>query len=150
MTELCRTNSDNPDFRELVALLDQYLAVMDGDEHAFYHQYNKVDMLKQVVVAYTDGKPSGCGAIKPFSETEMEVKRMYVSPEFRGKGIAKGILSELEKWAAELGYKTCILETGKRQTEAVNLYPNCGYQIIPNYGQYAGVENSVCMKKDLA
>ncbi|MFT3795935.1 GNAT family N-acetyltransferase [Flavobacterium sp.] len=149
MTELRRTDSDNLDFRELVTLLDQYLAVMDGEEHAFYHQYNKVDLLRQVVVAYTDGKPSGCGAIKPVSETEMEVKRMYVRPELRGKGIAKGVLSELEKWAAELGYKTCILETGKRQTEAVNLYPACGYEIIPNYGQYAGVENSVCMKKDL-
>lgn len=149
MTELRRTNSNNPDFRELVDLLDQYLAVMDGDEHAFYHQFNKVDMLKQVVVAYADGKPAGCGAIKPLSDSEMEVKRMYVLPEFRGKGIAKSILSELENWAAELGYQACVLETGIRQTEAVSLYPKCGYKIIPNYGQYIGVENSVCMKKDL-
>lgn len=150
MLHLSRTDSSNADFRQLVALLDAYLAQMDGDEHAFYDQYNKVDALKNVVVAYFDGKPAGCGAIKSFSDSETEVKRMYVLPEFRGKGIAKSVLSELEKWAAELGYKACVLETGKRQTEAVNLYPKCGYQIIPNYGQYAQMENSVCMKKELA
>ncbi len=150
MTDFLRTHSDNPDFRNLVQLLDAYLAEMDGDEHAFYHQYNKVDALQQVIVAYVDGKPAGCGAIKPFSDSETEVKRMYVSPEFRGKGIAKSILSELEKWATELGYKACVLETGKRQIEAVSLYPKCGYQVIPNYGQYTGMENSVCMKKELA
>jgi len=149
MFSLARTDSDNPDFHQLVALLDAYLALMDGDEHAFYHQYNKVDLLKQVVVAYVDGKPAGCGAIKPFSDSEMEVKRMYVLPEFRGQGIAKGILSELENWATELGFSACVLETGKRQTEAVGLYPKCGYEITPNYGQYIGMENSVCMKKQL-
>ena len=149
MATLLRTDSDNPDFRQLVTLLDAYLAEKDGDEHAFYHQYNKVDMLKQVIVAYVDGKAAGCGAIKPFSDSEMEVKRMYVLPDFRSQGIAKNILSELEAWAKQLGFKSCVLETGKRQTEAVALYPKCGYHIIPNYGQYAGMENSVCMKKQL-
>jgi putative acetyltransferase len=149
MDILNRTDSDNPDFRKLVTLLDAYLAEMDGDEHAFYHQYNHVDMLKQVVVAYADGKPAGCGAIKPYSESEMEVKRMYVLPQFRGHGVAKSILGELETWARELGFSACILETGKRQTEAVGLYPKCGYVTIPNYGQYIGMGNSVCMKKQL-
>jgi putative acetyltransferase len=147
--QLQRTDSDNPDFRKLVALLDAYLALMDGDEHAFYHQYNHVDMLRQVIVAYIDGKPAGCGAIKPYSDSEMEIKRMYVLPEFRGKGIAKNILAALENWATELGFSACILETGKRQTEAVSLYPKCGYEIIPNYGQYIAMDNSVCMKKQL-
>lgn len=149
MITLLRTDSDHPDFRQLVKLLDAYLALMDGDEHAFYHQYNHIDKLKQVVVAFADGKPAGCGAIKPFSDTEMEVKRMYVLPEFRGQGIAKSILGELETWAKQLGFQACVLETGKRQTEAVSLYPRCGYQITPNYGQYIGMDNSVCMKKSL-
>lgn len=149
MTALTRTHSDNPDFRQFVFLLDAYLAEMDGDEHAFYDQYNKIDMLKQVIVAYVDGKPAGCGAIKPFSDSEMEVKRMYVLPEFRGHGIAKSILSELETWAKELGFSECILETGVKQVEAVHLYPKCGYEIIENYGQYAGAANSICMKKQL-
>lgn len=149
MMELVRSTSQNPDFQMLVKALDAYLAVMDGDEHAFYDQYNKIDTLQHVVVVYADGKPAGCGAIKAFSDTQTEVKRMYVAPEFRGRGIAKALLSELETWARELGFTQCILETGKRQTEAVGLYPACGYVVTENYGQYVGVENSVCMQKDL-
>lgn len=149
MIRLTRTNSDNPDFRQLVVLLDRYLAIMDGDEHAFYDQYNKVATIKEVVVAYDGDKPVGCGAIKRYSDTAAEVKRMYVLPESRGKGIAKRILEALEQWAAELGFSETILETGKRQVEAVGLYQNYGYTITDNYGQYQNVANSICMKKDL-
>jgi GNAT superfamily N-acetyltransferase len=77
----------------------------------------------------------------------MEVKRMYVPLEHRSQGIASLVLQELENWAKELGYKKCILETGKKQPEAIRLYEKCGYKSIPNYGQYAGVENSVCYEK---
>jgi GNAT superfamily N-acetyltransferase len=77
----------------------------------------------------------------------MEVKRMYVLPNNRGKGIATTLLWELEKWALELGYMKCVLETGKRQPEAISLYEKSGYQRIPNYGQYKGVENSICFEK---
>lgn len=147
--EAIRTESGNPDFISLVKLLDADLAIRDGDEHAFYAQYNKVDAIRHVVVAYAGGWPVGCGAIKEFENGTMEVKRMYTLPEFRGKGIASQLLAELEKWAAELGYQKCILETGKKQPEAIALYQKNGYRIIPNYGQYAGVENSVCFEKDL-
>ncbi|HMI08083.1 MAG TPA: GNAT family N-acetyltransferase [Flavobacterium sp.] len=149
MPQFLRTDSDNADFRGLVTLLDHYLAVMDGEEHAFYAQYNKSDAIKEVVVAYQNGKPAGCGAIKKYSDTETEIKRMYVLPEFRGLGIAKGILGALEKWASELGFSECILETGVKQVEAVQLYQKCGYRITENYGQYANMANSICMKKQL-
>ena len=149
MLKLTRTNSDNQDFRELVKQLDADLAVRDGSDHSFYAQFNKVDMIKHVIVAYDDGKPVACGAIKEFSGDSMEVKRMYTSPESRGKGIASEVLNELEKWAAELSYKDCRLETGKKQPEAIALYHKNGYTIITNYGQYEGVENSVCFKKIL-
>lgn len=79
----------------------------------------------------------------------MEVKRMYTLPESRGKGIAARILSELEEWAAELAYQRCVLETGKRQLEAIALYRKHGYQVVANYGQYADVENSVCFEKEI-
>lgn len=149
MIELIRTDSDNPDFIDLVRQLDAYLAVTDGDEHSFYSQYNKLDKIRHVVLAYDGETPVGCGAIKAFAPDTMEVKRMYVSPEGRNKGIATKLLGELENWAAELSSKRCILETGKRQREAVELYKKNNYQIIPNYGQYAGVENSVCFEKIL-
>ena len=103
--------------------------------------------MKQVVVAYENEIPVGCGAIKPYQENTMEVKRMYVHPNQRGKGIAREILTELEKWAGELSYTKCILETGKKQRDAINLYTKNGYFTIPNYGQYAGIETSICFEK---
>lgn len=150
MIKLIRTNSDNSDFLALVALLDQYLSHIDGEEHSFYAQYNKTDKIHQVVVAYSSHFPVGCGAIKEFTPNIAEVKRMFVHPDYRNQGIAKLILTELEQWAAESGFSACILETGKRQVEAVSLYQNMHYKIIPNYGQYEGVENSVCMQKLLS
>jgi putative acetyltransferase len=75
---------------------------------------------------------------------------MYTEPAKRGKGIAARVLSELEKWAAELSYQKCILETGIRQPEAISLYTKSGYKRIPNYGKYLNVENSVCFEKELA
>ncbi len=149
MITTIRTNSENQDFRELVKHLDADLAIRDGSEHAFYAQFNKVDMIKYAIVAYYKNQPVGCGAIKELSTDSMEVKRMYTSPESRGKGIASTVLKELEKWAAELSYKKCLLETGKKQPEAIALYLKSKYNIIPNYGQYAGVENSLCFEKEL-
>ncbi len=149
MAKIIRTDSTHPDFISLVKLLDADLAHRDGKEHSFYAQYNKIDMIKHTVVAYEDEKPVGCGALKEFAPDTMEVKRMYTLPEYRGKGIAKKILAELERWADEMSYAKCILETGKRQPEAIALYTKNGYKPIPNYGQYAGVENSVCFEKRL-
>jgi GNAT superfamily N-acetyltransferase len=149
MVRLIRTDSDNHDFIELVKLLDADLAIKDGDDHSFYSQFNKIDNIRYVVVAYEDEEPSGCGAIKEFEADTVEIKRMFVNPECRRKGIAMAILSELEKWARELSFTRCILETGKRQPDAIGLYKKAGYISTPNYGQYAGVGNSVCFEKDL-
>ena len=149
MVRIVRTTSDNPDFIDLVKSLDADLASRDGELHSFYIQFNKLDKIKRVVVAYDNGKPLGCGAIKEYTADIMEIKRMYVPPDSRNKGIATKILSELEKWAAELSYAKCILETGKGQPEAIGLYRKNGYRLIPNYGQYAEVENSVCFEKEL-
>jgi putative acetyltransferase len=147
--KLIRTDSDDPAFRALVKLLDQDLRERDGDEHSFFAQYNKLDKIFHVVVAYQGQTPAGCGAIKEYTTGTAEIKRMFVHPDFRRQGIASIILSELELWAKELKHSVCILETGIRQPEAINLYQNLQYRYIPNYGQYAGVESSVCMEKQL-
>lgn len=149
MIKLIRTDSSNKDFIELVCLLDKELQIRDGAEHTFYAQYNKIDKIKNVVVAYEDDVTVGCGAIKEYEPGTMEVKRMFVKDEYRSKGIATFVLLELEKWTRELGYSKCILETGLKQPEAIRLYTKNNYSVIPNYGQYAGVDNSVCMEKVL-
>ncbi|MBC8081812.1 MAG: GNAT family N-acetyltransferase [Hymenobacter sp.] len=147
--QLVRTTSDNADFRALVVLLDQYLRVLDGDEHAFYAQFNKTALLHHVVVAYRGKEPVGCGAFKEYEADAVEIKRMFVRPADRGQGIAQAVLAELERWAREAGYAACVLETGKKQPEAIRLYEKSGYAFTPNYGQYVGVENSVCLRKEL-
>lgn len=150
MINITRTDSDNKDFRQLIQQLDAYLAESDGQEkHAFYKQYNKVDNIRNVIVAYADDIPVGCGAIKEFDAATVEVKRMFVLPEHRGQGIAGQVLRALETWAKELGYTQSVLETGKKMEDAIQLYRSKGYWATENYGQYAGVETSVCMKKQL-
>lgn len=144
-----RANSANADFVKLVKFLDADLAIRDGEEHSFYAQYNTITLIKQVVVAYLNNLPVGCGAIKEYESGTIEVKRMFTVKNQRGKGIAGSVLQELENWALELGYQKCILETGKKQPEAIALYEKRGYSLIPNYGQYAGIDNSMCFEKHL-
>lgn len=148
MPQFIRTDSSNQEFIDLVKKLDRELAERDGEENAFYAQFNKIDTLKHCIVAQVNNQAIGCGAIKPFHEgPSVEVKRMYVLPEFRGKGIAGKLLEALENWAVEMGYSKSVLETGKRQSEAIVLYHKQGYHITENYGQYQGIENSICFEK---
>jgi putative acetyltransferase len=149
MIHFIRTNSENKYFQELVRELDADLKIRDGADHTFYSQFNKIDKIRHAIVAFDNEVPVGCGAIKELSNDSMEVKRMYVPPSKRGTGIATAILKELENWASELKYNKCLLETGKKQPEAIELYKKNGYRIIPNYGQYEHVENSVCFEKIL-
>lgn len=146
---LKQTDSNDHDFIKLVESLDKELALRDGDDHAFYHQYNGISMIKHALVAYIDNIPVGCGAIKKFDDSTMEIKRMFVLQNFRGKGVARNILSGLEQWANDLGFKKCILETGINQHEALSLYKKSGFIRILNYGQYVNVQNSFCFEKVL-
>jgi len=147
--KLVKTNSNDQDFLKLVSLLDEGLKVTDGEDFGFYNQFNKLDLIKNVVVAYIDGKPSGCGAFKRFNEDTVEIKRMFVKPKNRSQGIAGSILTELECWARASGFTKCVLETGINQIEALGFYKKAGYQVISNYGQYKGLKTSVCFEKVL-
>jgi GNAT superfamily N-acetyltransferase len=149
MIKLIRTNSDHPDFQKLVALLDADLKIRDGEDHAFYAQFNTIAAIRHVILAFEAEKPVGCGAFREHQTGAVEIKRMFVRPEHRGKGIASQILGELEHWAKELSYNTCILETGKNQPEAIALYQKHSYALIPNYGPYQQVGNSVCFQKKI-
>jgi GNAT superfamily N-acetyltransferase len=149
MITLLRTTSDHADFQNLVVQLDAYLRVIDGEDHAFYSQFNTSNLLKNALIAYEKNIPIGIGAYKEYDTETIEIKRMFTFPEQRGKGIAKTILTELENWAREEKYTNAILETGVELKVAISLYQKMGYQVIENYGQYSGVEKSICMKKNL-
>jgi GNAT superfamily N-acetyltransferase len=146
---LQRIAPDHPDFLALVQALDAELAIRDGDDHPFYAQFNTLDPIRHAVLARVDDVAVGCGAIKAYKEEIMEIKRMYVAPAHRGRGIAAALLAELEQWGREAGYGEAILETGFNQPEAIRLYAKCGYHRIPNYGPYDGVANSICFGKRL-
>ncbi|NRB49506.1 MAG: GNAT family N-acetyltransferase [Saprospiraceae bacterium] len=147
--ELRRTDAKDPAFRALVQQLDADLDDRYGDQQDFYGQFNALDAIKQVVVAYQGEAAVACGAIKAFDEQSMEVKRMYVQKAARGKGIATTLLLELEDWAKTLGYTSCVLQLADNQAEALALYLKNGYARTANFGQYIGDENSICMRKDL-
>lgn len=147
---LKRTNSTDPDFHLLVNQLNGYLDIQYGRLQDYYSQFNKIDNIPNVVLAYRNDQPAGCGCFKHFEEKTVEVKRMFVADVYRGKGLGAAILQELENWAAELGNTRMVLEMGNRQPEAAILYRNAGYTVIPNYGQYIGMEEtSICMEKVL-
>jgi GNAT superfamily N-acetyltransferase len=145
-----RTTSDHPDFIALARELSAYLAVINGENDSFYTQFSKLDTIPFVVVLSLNGVPVACGAFRPYAERTVEIKRMFVSPDHRGKGLAKRILSELETWALEESFEQAVLETSRRMTPAVSLYLRSGYVEIPNYPPYEDVTDSICLQKLLA
>jgi putative acetyltransferase len=129
-----RTTSENIDFQNLVVLLDEVLKIKDGEDHDFYAQHNTLDKINHVVVCYQDNVAIGCGAFKKLDSSTAEIKRMFVRPNFREKGIASAVLKESELWVSEFNYTNSVLKTGKNNPEAIALYHKSGYEIIPNYG----------------
>ncbi|MFB6457244.1 GNAT family N-acetyltransferase [Chitinophaga sp. Hz27] len=144
-----RTNNEQRDFESLTSALDDDLRDRYHELQDLYDEHNVIEAINTVVIAYAAGAAVGCACFREFNDHTIEIKRMFVMPELRGKGIAMGILQELENWAKELNYGYSILETGKRQPEAISFYQKSGYTIMDNYGQYIGMDNSICMRKRL-
>lgn len=142
-----RTSTNQPDFKALILQLDNELWNELREDQATYDQYNKVPDLRTAVVVYSNNKPAAIGCFKKYDDTTVEIKRMFVVKELRGKGLSKMVLYELEKWAIESGYTYALLETSIHFLTAITLYQKAGYTVIPNYDQYAGLEESICMKK---
>ncbi len=144
---IIRTTSENLEFQQLVAQLDAHLLILDGEEHAFFSQFNGLENIKYAVIYCIDHKAVGCGALKKIDVQTAEVKRMFVDPEYRGRGVAAKILAALEIWATELNFNQLCLETGVNNPSAQALYRKTGFVQIENYGPYFGVLSSVCMGK---
>lgn len=145
---LHRVSILDPTYLELVTQLDRFLAEFNGPDEELYSGFNSAPIFGGVVALW-QGVPAGCGALKVINDELGEVKRMFVKPEYRGKGIARKVLSEIEQWAVELGLKCVQLETGVELPEARGLYERSGYIYIPNYEPYVGLERSICMAKNL-
>lgn len=144
-----RTATDDEDFQLLVAQLDQELWNELIEDEATYDPLNKVPDIKTAILVYENKQAAACGCFKPFSDDTIEIKRMFVNKENRGRGLSKIVLQNLEAWAMELGFKKAVLETSIYLKTAHKLYYASGYQIIPNYPPYEKMEESICMAKNL-
>jgi GNAT superfamily N-acetyltransferase len=144
-----RTHGTDPDFISLISQLDHELWNELHEDQATYDPHNKVPDISTALVLYMDKEPVAIGCFREYDPETAEIKRMFVKKEQRGKGLSKKILDELEKWAKEKGFHYAILETSIHFDVAKNLYQSSGYTIIPNYGVYEGLAESVCMKKRL-
>lgn len=149
--EFKRTGGQDKDFMENCRLLDQDLdrrvgKVIKRDQ---YKQYNQLDKVQEAIVVYQGGQAIGGGAIRKYDDKIAELKRVFVRPEFQGQGIGSKLVSLLMEWAAELGYRRMILETGELLAESCAVYKKLGFQVIPNYGPYVNIPESLCMARDL-
>jgi putative acetyltransferase len=143
---------DSPDARRLVDALDAELALLYEPEQRFGPNLKPEHLspgLGTFVLARTDGRAIGCGALRRLDSTTGEVKRMYVEPDMRGRGVARQILDHLESAAKELGLRRLVLETGIHQAEAITLYTRAGFRSIPCWGEYAGSSTSICYDKTI-
>ncbi|MDY4692608.1 MAG: GNAT family N-acetyltransferase [Blautia sp.] len=114
-----------------------------------YEKYNQLDKINKAIVVYENDVLVGAGSIRYYDEKDVELKRIYVSPAFRGQGIGTKLVSLLIEWAKELGYQRVVLETGEKLAESVALYKKLGFERIPNYGPYENMPESLCMAKNI-
>ncbi len=150
MIELKRASSEDGDFIQLIARLDTDLWNRYPQTQQNFIPHNTIKTNANAIIAYGDGEPVGCGCFRNSGPNGVvEIKRMYVVDQMRGKGIATAILRGLESWAVELGANQAILETGIKQPEAIALYAKLGYGRIENFGPYVNNAESICMGKAL-
>jgi len=147
---LQRTTASDPRFGSLVVAIDTELRARYGAVQSVYVPLNLIgDDTPVVLAADETGAAIGCGSFRPYDATSVEIKRMYVAPAARRRGIASALLGELEAWARERGFSAAVLETGTGQPEAVALYERCGYVHVEQFPPYVGLPLSVCMRKTL-
>ncbi len=146
-----RTDGKNEDFIENCRLLDMDLDRRVGRQikREKYEKFNQLDEIREAIVVYDHGRAVGGGAIRRYDDENVELKRVFVQNEYQGQGIGSRLVSLLIEWAAQLGYRRMILETGELLAESCAVYKKLGFEVIPNYGPYADMPESLCMAKTI-
>ena len=131
-----RTDGKNEDFIENCRLLDMDLDRRVGRQikREKYQKFNQLDEIREAIVVYDHGRAVGGGAIRRYDDENVELKRVFVQNEYQGQGIGSRLVSLLIEWAAQLGYRRMILETGELLAESCAVYKKLGFEVIPNYG----------------
>ncbi|MFQ6601522.1 GNAT family N-acetyltransferase [Flavobacterium sp. C3NV] len=147
--KIVKTTSENSDFISLIKIFDAFLWERYPELKKDYWGNNLIEFNANVILVYLDEKPVASGCFKKYNENTVELKRMFVSPEARGLGLAQLVIKELEKEAIDQGFEVMILETLYKQKEAISLYQKTGFEIVENYEPYVGLLNSICMSKSI-
>jgi putative acetyltransferase len=150
--EIRRQDILSPAAQQLIRLLNAELEARYPEEGANFFRLDPDEVSEGrggFFVAYLDDNPVGCGAIRRIESAVAEIKRMYVAPSNRGRGIGGKILAELEAEALRLGIRRLVLETGPRQPEAIAIYKRAGFVEIPLFGEYNDPAFSLCMAKNM-
>ncbi len=146
-----KTDGKNHDFRKLCEMLDESLDEMVGGEfdRSCYAEFNMLDRIQDVIVIY-DGKiPIGAGGYRFYDNETVEMKRVFIKDKYRRVGLGRDLMLRLEADARIRNFRYAVLETGDPLVAASALYRKCGYKVIPNYGPYVNMPESVCMQKKL-
>ncbi len=150
--EIARADLEARESRALIDALDRELTAAYPEPGATHFRLDPGEVAEgrgAFLVARRAGEPAGCGAVRRIAEGVFEVKRMYVGPPWRGRGVGRALLVALEREARRLGARRIVLETGLRQAAALALYGRSGYGVIPPFGEYTASPVSVCMGKDV-
>ena len=145
------TDGNDRDFQDFYLKTEEYYNQLVGGaaNRKAFAPYNISANITDVLIAY-DGKAAvGCAGLKPYSETDAEVKRVWVEPAYRGHGIASRLMDEIEQKARQTGFRRVVLQTRPIMQDAVALYTKRGYALIPNYPPYDRLEGAVCYAKAL-
>ena len=147
MTEYRWTDGNDESFREFYLKTEEYYSKIVGGKQnrTGFIPYNLSESISDVVIASVDGIDVGCAGLKRYNDTDVEVKRVWVEPECRGKHIATEMMDMIEHRAREMGFKRAILQTRPIMPDAVGLYEKRGYVLIDNYPPYDKLEGAICM-----
>jgi GNAT superfamily N-acetyltransferase len=143
---------DSADAARLVAALDAELSLAYAPDQMFGKNLRPAHLAEGrglFIIARLDGKAVGCGALRRLDDSTAEVKRMYVDPDVRGRGVARTVLDHLTDAALRMGVGRLVLETGVHQAAAISLYTKAGFTRIDCWGEYAGTPTSVCFEKTI-
>ena len=145
------TDGSNADFQKFYLKTEEFYSSIVGGlkNRAAFVPYNISESITDVLIASISGVAVGCAGLKAYSDSDVEIKRVWVDPEFRGNHISTVMMDELEKRAVELGFKRAILQTRPQMEEAVHLYTKRDYVLIDNYPPYDKLEGAICFAKEL-
>ena len=145
------TDGTDESFQRFYIITEDYYSKIVGgiENRKSYVPYNISASIQDVLIAYVGNVPVACSGLKKYSENDIEIKRVWVEPEYRGKHIAANMMTQIEIKAREKGFQRTILQTREKMSDAVGLYKKLGYCQIDNYPPYDKMDGAICFAKDL-